>query len=119
MSSSKNYTLIISCVREPFFRVVAEDGPTLYGPTSMPTPQSRINLVHRSRAEGSTPICWGTLPRVTGKESPCLLIAEKQATIHKGPVQQLLTNKNSPFLSMLVHACCLQSELVPEHKTIN
>ena len=81
-------------------------------------PQSRINLVHESRAEGSTPMGWGT-PRVTGEEGPCLLIAEKQATMHKGPVPQQSANKNSPFLSMLVHACCSQSDLVPGHKTIN
>ena len=38
MSSSKNYTLIILCVREPFFRVVAEEGPTLYGPWLLQQP---------------------------------------------------------------------------------
>ena len=36
-----------------------------------------------------------------GEEGPCLLIAEKQATIHKGPVPQQSSNKNSPFLPML------------------
>ena len=51
-------------------------------------------------------ICWGTLPRVTGEEGPCLLITEKQAATHKGPVpsyHQTRTNY-SCSCSLLVHA---------------
>ena len=55
---------------------------SIWAMTSIKTPQSRINLVCRSRTGGSILMCQRTLPRVTGKEGPCLLIAEKQATIH-------------------------------------
>ena len=49
--------------------------------------------------------CAGEPPRVPGKEGPCSLIAEKRATIHKGPVPQQSSNRKQ---SILVHACpCL------------